>query len=525
MRNLDTKTAAGLIEENLHTIFAWSLSKLYDKSEAEDLAQDIIYAVLKSVHRLNKDEAFYGFMWRIAENTLKAKLRRKRPDNVCYDENFCGVYWNTPEDDFIKSEEISLLRRELSLLSEMYREVTVRYYIYNKSCSEISAELGISVEMVKYYLFKTRKILKEGIGMTREFGEKSYNPQTFRVDYWGSFSNPYFDLFERKLPGNIMLSAYDKPMTVSELSVELGVAAAYLEDEIGILEKYELIKKVSGKYQTNIVIFTDEYEKRLLEKIRPVFGECAESLNKKLDGLFTQLKAFDFYKNDFDDNKLKWVFANMIMYHALRKFDDIGIEKFGKYPPLANGSAGFVFGYDNDYINHHFHGVYGYNENAEQTAWLTVENYRIIEKCQHLRFNLWTDAMNAFHSAILFENADENNSEIARLIDEGFIKSDNGKLSPNFAVFKESVFNEIHTLIAPLIDETCECMGKICETAENILKDYVPKALGDKCGHVALIHHELDIIALIIETMAKKGYLNTPDEKANVCMFGVQMKK
>ncbi len=129
--------------------------------------------------------------------------------------------------------KIPLLRRELSLLSKQYREATVAYYIYHKSCSEISTDLGISMEMVKYYLFKTRKILKEGIGMTREFGEKSYNPGIFRMDYWGSGDNTcYWQLFERKLPGNILLSAYDTPVTMQELSVELGVATVYLEDEI-----------------------------------------------------------------------------------------------------------------------------------------------------------------------------------------------------------------------------------------------------------------------------------------------------
>ncbi len=522
---MDITAASKLIEENLHTIFAWSLSKLYDKTEAEDLSQDIICAVLKSVHRLERDEAFYGFMWRIAENTLRARLRRKGPDSVCFDESFCGVYWNTPEDDFIKSEEISLLRRELSLLSQMYREVTVRYYIYGRSCSEISAELNISTEMVKHYLFKTRKILKEGIGMTREFGEKSYNPQTFRLDYWGSFSSPYFDLFERILPGNIMLSAYDKPVTITELSVELGVSAVYLEDEIKILEKYELIKKIGDKYQTNIIIFTDDYEKRALEKIKPVYEKCSERVNEQLDKLLPKLKAFDFHHNGFDDNKLKWVFANMAMYLALIKFDDKGIEKYGKYPPLANGSVGFVFGYDNDYVNHHFHGVYGCEYNEDGTAWVSVENYRIIEKCQKLRYNLWKEGMEALNDSVLFKDADENNSELARFIDEGFVKSDNGKLSPNFAVFTQSVYDEITALMAPVTEDVCACMEEICGIAENILKDYVPKALKDRCGQMAQIHHQLDIMAYIIETMVSRGQLTIPEEKANIAMFGVDMRK
>lgn len=123
---MDTKTASKLIEENLHTIFAWSLSKLYNKDDAEDLAQDIICAVLKSVHRLENDQAFFRFMWRVAENTLKMRLRKKQYETVEYNEEFCGAYWTTPEDEFIKSEEIGLLRRELSLLSNQYREVTVR---------------------------------------------------------------------------------------------------------------------------------------------------------------------------------------------------------------------------------------------------------------------------------------------------------------------------------------------------------------------------------------------------------------
>lgn len=161
---MNRETASKRIEENLHTIFAWSLSKLYDKSKAEDLTQDIICAVLKSVERLENDDAFYGYMWRIADNVFKARLRKKRPETLELSDVYCGSYWQTPEDNFIESEEIALLRRELALLASQYREATVQYYIYGKSCSEIATELHISTEMVKYYLFKTRKILKEGIG-------------------------------------------------------------------------------------------------------------------------------------------------------------------------------------------------------------------------------------------------------------------------------------------------------------------------------------------------------------------------
>lgn len=220
---MEQEKVAKLLSDNLKNIFAFSLSRLYDRSEAEDLTNDIICEVLKCARRLRNDDAFYGFMWRIAENTFKKRIRKNNFQTIEFDESFIGTYWVTPEEEYLKTEELHLLRRELSLLSKQYRETTVAYYITGRSCSEISTDFGISTEMVKYYLFKTRKILKEGIGMSRAFGEKSYHPSTFRMDYWGGGDNScYWQLFKRKLPGNILLSAYYTPVTIQELSMELG---------------------------------------------------------------------------------------------------------------------------------------------------------------------------------------------------------------------------------------------------------------------------------------------------------------
>lgn len=525
MRDTDAKTASRLIEENLHTIFAWSLSRLYDKTEAEDLTQDIICAVLRSVSRLENDDAFFGFLWRIAENTFRSRIRKKRPEQESY-EDHRGVYLITPEDSYIESEQLLTLRRELSLLSERYRETTVRYYIYGKSCSEISAELNISREMVKYYLFKTRKILKEGIGMTREFGERSYAPSTFRMDFWGGSSNGYWEIFERRLPGNILLSAYDKPVTVTELSVELGVSAPYLEDELKILVQHDIIKKLGDKYQTNIIIFTSDYDRRTTEKFRPVYEKAAEKFNRSLDGILPQLKNLDFYGNTYDDDRLKWTFANIAMYHAIIQSDDDGKEKYGEYPPLSNGSYGFVFGYDNDYENHRFNGIYGYMDNSDHTAFVSAENYKIIEKCQYFKPGNMEKSVLALTDAVMFKTADENNDQLTRLIGEGFISSDKGRLSPNFPVFGGGMFyGEMKKLLEPAVGEAYACMKNICGIAAECLTEYVPKSLRDKCGQMAVIRHQMDAMAYIIEEMVRNGQLIVPDERVNLCMFGVDNTK
>lgn len=328
--------AAQKLQESLKDIFAFALSRVHDKQDAEDLTNEIIIEVLSSVNRLENDSAFYGYMWKIAENTFKRYIRNKTVPNVEFNEKFCGVYWETPEQKCIDSEEVAILRRELTLLSKQYREATVKYYIENKSCSLISKEMNISEEMVKYYLFKTRKILREGINMERKYGEKSYNPSKFGIDFWGSGGNSYiWQTFERKLPGNIVLAAYEKPVTIEELSLELGVSAAYLEDELDILLKYNFIKQIGNKYQTNILIFKTDYREEFLKEV-PSLQICSETINKIkefVDGIVPQYRNKDF-GIALNDNSLKWFIVNLCMINALSQFEEITQTKFGTYPRL-----------------------------------------------------------------------------------------------------------------------------------------------------------------------------------------------
>ncbi len=95
-------------------------------------------------------------MWRIAENTFKKRIRKSNFQTFGFDESFVGTYWVTPEEKYWKQKN-SVFAPRVILLSKQYRETTVAYYFTGKSCSEISADFGISTEMVKYYLLKQEK--------------------------------------------------------------------------------------------------------------------------------------------------------------------------------------------------------------------------------------------------------------------------------------------------------------------------------------------------------------------------------
>lgn len=519
------KRASDLLSENLTAIYGYAFSRLYDKDKVDDLASEIVYEIIVSARNLQNEEAFWGFAWKIAENTFRRFIRKSElaAQNVELTEENVGVYDLSPEQEYIQketeSEEIYLLRRELSLLKKTHRKVCVAYYVDNQSCSQIAKEQNISVEMVKYHLFKTRKLLKEGIGMTRTLGEKSYNPGTFRLDFWGD-KNKYYDLFNRKLPGAIVLAAYYEAMTAEALSMELGVSMPYLEEEIEILEAAGVLKRTGDKYQTNIVIITDAYEKEFVKNTFAIYTAVAKSAFEKAKSFLPQIRELDFYGNNYDDNRLLFGLLNLAFvkgYILARNKSPLGNPN-----SLPLGCCGWIFGYDNDYANHHFHGVTMETWNKSGTAWYSAENYRVIKQAQMYDHYDFCNTTEALCDAILGKDANKENPALPWLIENKFILCENNKLSANFIVFERNILDKVTCILSDIIEKVANCMIDISNRAEKILAEHAPSSLKEQCGDIAKIHHRLDVAAFLMEELIKENKLIVPYEKTPLCIWGVK---
>lgn len=123
--------------------------------------------------------------------------------------------------------------------------------------------------------------------------------------------------------------------------------------------------------------------------------------------------------------------------------------------------------------------------------------------------------------AILEKAADEDNDQLIRLIEGGAIACDNGRLSANFPVFSAAVLEQAQGILAPLAEKICGCMMEICETAAKTLRDTLPKSLSEKGDQLAFIHHQMDVMAFIMETLVDKGRLHLPESGQKACILGV----
>ncbi len=161
------------------TVFSYCRARTSNRHDAEDLCQDILFELVKSSENLRDKNAFYGFMWAVADNVYKQWLRKKARFVTCeLTEDIPSEENPVISVEEEESADIYLLRRELTLLSEKYRRAVIMYYIENKSCRQTSDILKISESMVKYLLFKSRQKLKEGMSMERKLGALSYAPKS-----------------------------------------------------------------------------------------------------------------------------------------------------------------------------------------------------------------------------------------------------------------------------------------------------------------------------------------------------------
>ena len=134
---MTTQKAGELLSENMRTLYLWSLHKISDPYKAEDLCSDIILAVMQSAPNLKNDDAFFGFIWKVASNTYKYYLRKLgRETHSELDEGIPDT-----EDvllDICDRTQFNTLRRELAFMTERYRICTVAYYYDQMSVKEIA---------------------------------------------------------------------------------------------------------------------------------------------------------------------------------------------------------------------------------------------------------------------------------------------------------------------------------------------------------------------------------------------------
>ena len=465
-----------IIQENMQKIYLYCVKRLENTDVAEDVASDIILELLRSYSRIQNDEAVYGYMWSVANNLCKNYWRRSAKESYTeIPDDFAGTCCFSPEESYVREEEIMLLRRELSLLREKYRQVMISYYISGQSCEEIADKYNLSVSNVKQCLFEGRKKLKEGMDMVREYGELSYAPEKFTMNFWGNSSSGYWELFERKLPGNLIIAAYDSPKTLEELSLEMGVGVPYLEDEVAILEKMGLLVRKGKSYQSNMVLYDEQWRRTVYNQATELIHTKLEDVKKLVDEGVGYLAETDYFYEAADINTRKWFVLLLIIWEASMMSEQKMNTKM-TFPLLQNGSNGYVMGIRGEYHTD-IMGIYGQYDISQ--GYMRIMNFVKLSNKVLNPFEHRNAVGKMLAAAVEREQEPEEVAALSTLLENGFVSVKDGMLCPEFATISYEDYKAVKSKLDEGITHMAELIGKHRDMAGEELRKKTPASISE----------------------------------------------
>ncbi len=341
-----------LLQEQMEFLLSCALKKCGKTEDAEDLVQETVLAALSYLVGGGVMRDVRGWLLSVMNRKFYDMLRRKyQISTVAMGEGFDMGSGEDHVSDLIRREEAQELRREVAYLSESYRNMVVRHYFYGESVSGIAAAYGIPEGTVKSRLDLGRKQIKKGLGLMEQYSENSYAPSTLIVRNSGvsGFNEEPMSLVpcDDPLPQNLLLLAYDRPLTITELSKAIGIPAAYVEPVVNRLVGGELMKRLGdGRVYTDFIIYHAEDYVKYIHEAEKLASDYADAYCTPARQAIEKLKETDFYSLRMERYLLIRIAAD-----ALWK----SVETHRKpqiFPDRPNGGRWIAFGtvHPKDYV-------------------------------------------------------------------------------------------------------------------------------------------------------------------------------
>ena len=150
-------------------IFAVLIGLLGDRSEAEDVAQDVMLRAWRGISRFDGRSLFFTWLYRIAINEANRSLgkRSRRPAHVAIDANILQLPATAADEPARRYEQAELragLRVALAELPPAYRTAIVLRDFEGLSTQQAAQIVGISQAAFKSRLHEARLRVRASIG-------------------------------------------------------------------------------------------------------------------------------------------------------------------------------------------------------------------------------------------------------------------------------------------------------------------------------------------------------------------------
>ena len=479
-----------------------AVSKCGSQTDAEDLVGDTMLAAFSYINNGGMIE--YPKTW--LANTLCHKyndsLRKKyrMPITINFDD---APEIPAEEEEYFSSGDAAKIRKELNHIAYVNREVLIRYYFGRQSVSDIAAGLRIPEGTVKSRLAAGRSQMKKGLE-TMETRE-NYLPGKLYLSFGGAegINMEPISLVENDLIAqNLLILAYEKPITVSDLSKAIGIPAAYIEPIVKKLVDGELMAETdSGKVYADFLITKPQDRLKHFKAQLDFVDRHFDTIWNIIAKMSAEISGFGFVSAL--DSRQKTELDRYAVLKALQDFQHCGTGKIEPphFPKRRDGgrwfaqATAFEAGYNTkEYNEASEYAIQGGHRTSEKFVDGGTRRVRLYEFDTTLwdsphryggAFDLYFKYIIPLLWRIYADKTIDDNSEIPNefisyipsLERFGMLGNTQGKLRVAIPVLKKSEYEKVNAAIKRATENLKAAIGEDFSAFASSKKTPVPKHL------------------------------------------------
>lgn len=159
----DAEAFAGIVRRWQGPLVNLAYRFCRDRGEAEEMAQEVFLKVYRNLASWRRDARFSTWMFAVATNHCRSRMRRSRPRLVALEDVARPPEAAGADLVVTRADEADWIRRQVGNLPARYRDVLALFYFHEMDVDETAASLGIPSGTVKARLHRGRNLLRRRI--------------------------------------------------------------------------------------------------------------------------------------------------------------------------------------------------------------------------------------------------------------------------------------------------------------------------------------------------------------------------
>lgn len=475
-------------EKLARPIYTYCLRRLGNSFDAQDLAQEILFEIFKSLPGTDVRDP-EAWAWRIAHNRYAKFLNGRHRNWLSLDDNYEAVAENNSDSDAADAAFSAL-----HAIAAEHRDILVDHYVYGLSCADIACQRGMNCSTVRSRLHYGRDKLK------KKWSVNMSSNRIFSRLNWHIFGNGDINVsyLDRQISRAILSSCQNKYLTTEEISDLTGIPCMYIEDELEVLVEGEIINKRGNRYIAGVILYSEEY----MKAVNAVLKACASDVRTELLSIIRdnmdKVRAVAFKGCDEKLEKMCWWLVPVMMRAACdRSREVVGFSR-GELYPRIDGGSGWLVAYEcTEGIRRYYAGCNNYYLANSRFRYFWTDKYlnkelvALLRRLEDISFNL------------------KDNMLAAECVKCGIGVAENGEVKMNIPVFSKAQYEQLNEIVECCVGPVTQKLIPYAERLGLIMKKHAPEHLHGQIHGLFGIDFNA-VIAVLCDMLEHDGCLEKP---------------